>query len=699
MGTILLAEDAAQLEEVEVVAEKSQMQLKLDKRVFNVGKDVSNAGGNAAEILDNLPSVEVDLEGNVSLRGSANVRILIDGKPSGLVGISGSDALRQLQGDLIERIEVITNPSARYDAEGEVGILNIVLKKGRKKGMNGSFGLTTGVPENFGASYNLNFRRNKINWFSNFGINYRNSPGGGFGNFDFLDTGTRYDSEQDRKRKQLSGNIQLGMDWFINPQNTLTTSFLYKKAEGNNTSYITYTDYDADGNITRNEYRDENESEPSFDIEAAMTYEKQFGSKDHTLTIDAKYLENEDLESSTFENGYFDEQAPYLFQNSTNQEYERNILFQTDYIKPLSKNSKVEMGLKTTLREINNDFELEEQQEDGSFLEEIDNDLAYTENIYAAYAIYSNQHKALSYQFGLRYEYSDIETRLLNTNQNNPRTYSDFFPSIHFSYELSTSNQFQLSYSRRISRPRFWYLVPFLTFSDTRSLFSVNPDLNPEYTNSVELGYLKYFEKGSLLSSVYYRYRTGVIERVNLIVDEEEGITTRIPVNLSTQNAYGIEFSLSYEFFKWWKVNGNFNFYRAITEGEFEGRVLESDALTWSSRFNNKMTIFKDIDFQTSVRYRAPRITTQGRRLAMISVDTGFSKDILKGKGTITISAKDLFNSRKRRSETDLPNLFSYSEFQWRSRQFLAVFSYRFNQKKKRGGRRGGYDGGGEMDF
>ena len=417
------------------------------------------------------------------------------------------------------------------------------------------------------------------------------------------------------------------------------------------------------------------------------------------MTFDAKYLGQEDLEDSVFENGILNGN-PTLNERSSNVEGETNILFQTDYVRPLSKKSRFETGLKANLRSIDNDYQVEQKEEgiDWLIVPELDNALQYTENIYAAYAIYSNKWDALSYQFGLRTEYSDIETNLVETNERNPREYLDWFPSVNFSYELDKRNQVQLSYSRRISRPRFWYLLPFLTYSDPRNLFSGNPDLNPEYTNSFETAYLRYFEKGSLLTSLYYRRRTGVIERVN--TDIGDGTTNRLPINLSTQNAYGIEFSLSYDFYKWWKVSGNFDFYRAITEGEYEGRILESDALTWSSRLNNKMTIFGNIDFQTSLRYRAPRVTTQGRRLAMYSIDTGLSKDILKGKGTLTLSAKDLLNSRKRRSEVDLPNLTSYSEFQWRSRQFLLTFNYRINQKKKRGGRnRGGYDGGEGGDF
>lgn len=703
LGIITMSESSQMLEEVEVVAEKSQLQLKLDKRVFNVGKDLSNTGANAAELLDNVPSVNVDVEGNVSLRGSENVRILIDGKPSGLVGISSADALRQLQGDIVQSVEVITNPSARYDAEGEVGIINIVLKKEKREGVNGSFSLNAGYPENFGASYSLNMRKEKFNLFSNFGTNYRTGPGQGFRYQESINPDGEleiYESDRSHERGGISGNLQLGSDWYINKHNTLSTSILYKRSWEDNTARLDYRDYDENYDLIESTSRLNEEAETENNFEVSIGHVKTFENKDHKWSTDFKYITNQEIELADYTQTGDNLENPIL-QRSDNTENETNIFFQSDYVVPVGETGKLEAGTRITLRTIENDYKVEELQDDGEWLvfSELDDQLRYTENIYAAYLIYGNEVNRFSYQFGLRMEHSDIETALIQSGDKNPRQYTDWFPSAHFSYEFTSKDQLQLSYSRRLSRPRFRNLLPFFSYTDNRSNYSGNPDLNPEYTNSVELGYLKYFEKGSVLSSIYYRYRTGVITRVTDLL--EDGITTaRFPVNLAYENAYGIEFSGNYEITKWWDINGNFNFYRAIRAGTFKDERISADTYTWSTRWNTQFQITKKTDFQITANYRAPRIVPQGKVKAMYSINLGASMQILKGKGTLTLSVRDLLNSRKWRSITDTDELFLNSEFQWRARQFLMSFNYRLGKNKskgRRGGQRG--EGGGDMDF
>ncbi len=696
LGIIILSENTTTLDEVEVRAERSSMELKLDKRVFNVGKDLVNAGSNAAEILDNVPSVEVDIDGNVSLRGSENVRILIDGKPSGLVSTSSTEALKQMQGDMVKSVEVITNPSAKFDAEGEVGIINIVLKKEKKKGVNGTFGLTAGWPENFGARYSLNFRRDKINFFSNFGIRYRRNPGGGtyFQETIIDDVLYKYNTESKHIRGGAGGNIQVGMDYYINETNTLTGSVLYRHNNGDNDAKTTYFDLDSNDNLLNTTVRDVDENEKKNVIETNLSYQKTFGHRKHKLTADFTYYQNDDTEIADYIETTDIENTPDIFQASTNTEDQINYMFQSDYTRPIGKDGKFETGIKGNIRSIVNDFQVQQRTENSEFeiLQNFNNELRYSENIYAAYAMYGNKYKEFGYQLGLRSEYSDIKTELLETNESNPRDYLDFFPTVHLTYKLTEKDQVQLSYSRRISRPRFWYLLPFFTFNDVRNRFSGNPDLDPEYTNSFEAGYLKYFEKGTLLSSIYYRYRTGLIERVRIV--QNDGTTDLFPINLAEENNFGLEFSFSYDLTKWWKANANFNFFRAIRQGEYEGQILESDAYRWNSRLNSRMNFAKDFTFQTSFRYRSPGITTQGRSLSIYNWDAGISKDIFKGKGTLTLSAKDILNTRKRRSITELPGFYAESEFQWRSRTVVLDFTYRLNQKKSRRPQRGSWDGG-----
>ncbi len=692
LGKITMAESGATLAEVEVVAEKSQMQLQLDKRVFNVGKDLSNTGVNAAEMLDNVPSVTVDIEGNISLRGSQNVRILINGKPSGLV-MGSENALQQLSGDIIERVEVVTNPSARYDAEGEVGIINIILKKGRKDGFNGSLTLNTGVPSTLGGSYNLNWRKEKFNLFSSLGVNYRENIGGG-SNFQRSTRGgtlSIFESESDRRRKRLSGNFRFGGSYFFSPSSTLTGSVILSKSDGENLSTTTYRDLDENLDLVSTTVRTNDEEDNGNEQEYSLSYEKTYSSRDHKLNIDFKWIEESDRElgdfeqTSTFENSV-------LLQRSDNTENERNAFISADYVQPVGEGGKFEAGVRATLREIDNDFSLLEQNAVGIFepVPNFDDELRYTENIYAAYLMFGNKSNKFSYQFGLRGEYSDVGTELSVSGDRNDRNYFNLFPTAHFSYEITAEDQVQLSYSRRLSRPRFWYLLPFPSFDDIRNQYQGNPNLDPEYSNSFELGYLKYWDKGSLLSSVYYRYRTGVIDRITVVNDD--GTTSRLPVNLSTQDAYGIEFNFNQDITDAWNFNANWNFYREITNGSFEGISLDNDAITWSSRVRTELDITDALGAQLSFNYRAPQNTAQGRSLSVYRMDIGAVLEVFNGKGTVSLNVRDVFNTRKWRRIVEQENFFSESEFQWRGRTARLSFTYRLNKDKGRGKGRGGDD-------
>ena len=694
---ITLLPGAVDLDEVTVEADKSQMELHLDKRVFNVGKDLRSSGSNASEILDNIPSVTVDIEGNVSLRGSENVRILVDGKPSGLTGISSADALRQLQGDLVERVEVITNPSARYDAEGEVGIINIVLKKEKRKGVNGTISARAGVPDNYGLSFNLNWRRKKFNLFTSYGGGYRETPGSGYSlnQFNIGDSSFAYSRNREHTRGGLSQNFRVGSDYFINDRNTLTGSFLYRTSDGDNVSEQTYRDLNNLEEVTQTVIRTETETEVQQDIELNLNYRKTFSRKGRELTANVRWNQNDDTETADLSEISDNPLTADIDQRSSNEEDQENWILQTDYVHPFGKEGTFETGLKSSLRTVINDYRVEQLNEAGEWqvLPAFDNLLEYQENIHAAYVMGGTKIDQFSFQLGLRAEYSDISTELVDTQEKNPREYLDLFPSVHLSYEIDKQQSFQLSYSRRISRPRFRHLLPFFSFSDNRSFFSGNPNVNPEYTNSYEVGYLHQWEKSSVFSSVYYRHRTGVIQRITVV--DSIGFSRVFPINLATEDSYGLEFTFSREIAEWWNLNGSFNFFRAVTSGSYEGEDLFADTYTWNTRTTSKWKLGKLMDGQLSFNYRAPRETAQGRNKSVYNLDAGISREVLKGKGTLTASVRDLFNTRKRRSETFSEGFQAESEFQWRARQFMLNFSYRINQKKRRSRGRGGegFDG------
>ncbi len=686
LGDISIKMDASTLSEVEVRAEKSQVQMSLDKRVFNVGKDLASKGGTAADILDNVPSVTVDIDGGVELRGSGNVRILVDGKPSGMLGADNANSLRQFPANLIDRVEVITNPSARYEAEGMAGIINIILRKEKKSGLNGSFDFNVGYPLQYGVGINLNYRRKNFNFFTNLSTNKRKNIGGGF-NFQRrnLEDGNTLFSDQDRSsdRESWANSIRFGADYIFNKHNTLTAAFLYKIADEDNFGTIDYFDYyNTPSSIKERIRRTDDEIEKENKLEYSLQYNKTFTKKGQKFSAEINYQDNTEEEGSDLlEVTSFPAGAANLNQRSDNKEGENRLSFQVDYVHPFSKESKFEIGARSSLREINNDFDVKEEGLDGwKSLPGLTNIFEYDENIHAAYAIYGNKKGKFSYQIGVRGEYSDVTTTLVTTDSVNARSYINAFPSAHISYDLPKNNAIQLSYSRRIKRPRFWDLNPFFTFSDARNFFSGNPNLDPEFTNSYEISHIKYFENGSISSAIYYRHTTDVIRRVLTVF--QDGTTFRQPENLDSQKDLGLEFTFSLNPVKWLRVNGSFNAFRNIVDG---GEIGSSDSYTSNGRLSTKMTILKNTDFQISGNYRGPRDTPQGRRLTMYTIDLGLSRDILKKKGTLTLSARDLFNSRKRRGIFEEEDFYQKSEFQWRGRQIVLNLNYRLNQKKKRG--------------
>lgn len=695
LNAIELAPEAELLDEVEVTAKRSQMELKLDKRVFNIESDLANAGANAAEILDNIPSVQVDVEGNISLRGSENVRVLIDGKPSSITGSSTADVLRQFQGNMIDRVEVITNPSARYEAEGEVGIINIVLKKEKQKGFNGSIDAVVGVPDNYRLAYNFNYRTKSFNMFTSYGLAYRKSPGSSFllQEYNDGDTAYIYESDVDRERGGLSNNLRVGSDWFINPKTTLTFAGIYTYSDEKNTTDLVYRDLFANRELMREVSRLDVEDEIGENYETSINLVRKFSNDKHKLNVDLQWSIREDEERSNIEELDFSNNN-LLIQNSDNLEGSENLLFQADYTQPIRKEGLFEAGIRGTLREVENDFVVEESFNGGAFQinDQFNNSFVYNEDIFAAYMMFGNKVNKISYQFGLRAEHAEITTLLKRTAEENDWTFTNLFPSAFISYEKSKETSYQASYSRRINRPKFRHLMPFQTFSDRRNLWAGNTNLQPEFTDSYELSLLKYFQKGSLFSSVYYRHRTGVINRITVV--NSAGFTVMQPVNLATEDNFGLEVSGSYRFNEKLNVNANANFYQAFTRGSFEGENLDNEVFTWNGRAVVKMEVLPKTDFQTSFRYTAPQTTPQGRSRSIYSLDLSLGKDILQGKGTLVASVRDVLNSNRRRSVIDNGTLYSESNFQWRARQFLLSFNYRINQKKKSGRPSNGMGGG-----
>lgn len=691
LGVISLSPVVNTLEEVVVQAEKSSMELSLDKKIFNVGKDLANAGGTATDILMNIPSVQVDPEGGIRLRGSSNVRILIDGKPSGLVSFKGGSGLQQLQASMIERVEVITNPSARYEAEGMAGIINIVLRKERNQGFNASFELITGSPSNFGGAANLNYRHRSVNFFVNYGIAYRVQPGEGSLYQEVYGENENIFLKQENEGSIIgfNNNIRGGIDFYFTETSILTGSYLFRRSDATRVTNIEYQNYR--NNLSTMESfetrrQDEEETEPNS--EYSLIYKKSFGEKDHELLAEVKFLDNWESSHQLFTHRYFnadgtENDALSTLERSLNDEFEKQLLFQVDYSKPLGKGGKLETGLRSSSREMVNDFVVGRRNMDGEFipLPELDNIFLYDENIHAAYGILARKGSKLSYQAGLRAEWTDVRTTLQETNEVNPREYINLFPSAHLTLNLPNENALQGSYSRRIRRPFYNDLSPFMTLSDSRNFFSGNPNLDPEFSNVFEIGHIKYFEKGSFTSAVYHRSTRGKIERIRTV--DAEGNSTTFPENLRSEEATGAEFTSEFSVYPWWKFDVNLNFFYADIDGSNIFSTYNNTTYSWFARQTSRFMLPRQFDIQVRGNYEAPQKTAQGKRLALYYADFSLSKDVFKGMGTVYFNVLDVFNTRRMRSITEGANFYTEGNFQLRRRQINLTLTYRIRQAKQ----------------
>ncbi|WP_299709635.1 outer membrane beta-barrel family protein [uncultured Tenacibaculum sp.] len=716
LGTIFLKEDAETLDEVEIIAEKSTVEIRLDKKIYNVGKDMTIKGGNASDVLDNVPSVNVDAEGAVSLRGNENVRILIDGKPSALVGLNGTDALRNLPADAIEKVEVITSPSARYDAEGTAGILNIILRKGKVTGFNGALNLSVGNPDLFQTSGSLNYRTKKLNIFTNLGFSHRNGPGNSFSDFTNLENGVITDFRtEDRtfQRKNNNYNGSIGLEYYLNKNSSITGTFFYRDNNGDDIA-TNVTDF-LDVNRFRIDQitRIENESEDGINKQFSLNYSNNLDDKGQKLTIDFQHSDNNEDEFSSITDNNTLSELNSQFTSST------NTLFQADYVLPIGEKHQLELGHKSEFQDLNSDFRVRDAN--GLPLDpDPSNNINFKQNIYAHYAQFGSKFDKFSYLLGLRVETTEIDLLLINTNEESEKNFTQVFPTVNLGYELNETDNLTLGYSRRLRRPRFWFLNPFETRSSATAVFKGNPDLTPTFTNSYDLGYTTRLGKLTLNSSVYYQRSTDLIQRVSIIEEREingqpTNVFVRQPFNLNNEDRYGFELTTNYNPFKWMRLSSTFNYFKFKTnEFTFTSTATDGTDVTtllpevnndsWFVRFNSRITLPAKIQWQTRVRYRGPQENAQGTRDGVFVANLAFSKDLFKEKATLVLNVNDLLNDRVRRSQTfnpsqENPSTIADQEFQWRERQITLSFTYRFNQKKKRERPQRDYDGGGGEAF
>ncbi|WP_037321392.1 TonB-dependent receptor domain-containing protein [Salegentibacter sp. Hel_I_6] len=722
LGTVSLGLDSDSLDEVLVQAETTQVSVQLDKKIYNIGKDLTTAGGTVSDALNNVPSVSVDVEGGISLRGNENVRILINGKPSAMAGFGDSNVLSQLPAEAIERVEVITSPSARYDAEGTAGILNIILRQKETLGFNGSVNLNLGNPDNAGLSTNLNYRTEKFNLFTNIGWRYFDAPQNNFSDTEYL---RRFNSdgeivrpEYDRIREErevqrlnrnYNGNV--GIEYFLTEQSSITASLFYRYGEDED-----ITDNNSDryigGDLVEQTLRRELQSEEDNSYQISLNYQNKFNDEGHELTADFQYENDAEIQNIFINEDYTfaTEVNPQAFQREEvyTEENQKEYLIQADYVLPLGENARFEAGYRGNFENEVTDYRL--QQEDLATGNLVTNDTLtnifdYEENVNALYSQYGTKFGKFSFLLGLRLENTqlkgDIDSRLsdeelveafgfpIQTEFDN--NYLGLFPTVNLIYELSSDGgeeeNITVGYNRRINRPRGWFINPFPSRSSRTNVFQGNPNLQPAFASAFDIGYLKRWDKLTFTSSVYYQHETDSFERVEENTGQETtdgiDIIRTIPINLATNIRTGGELGILYNPADWLRLNSSFNFFQFETEGEFNGVDYGAKNTSWFARFSSKVTLPGAVDWQTNAFYRGPQENAQTKNEGIFSIDLAFSKEILNESVTLSLNVRDLLNSRKRRSFTSTEFFNRDSEFQWRQRQINLSVIYRFNQQKR----------------
>ena len=698
IGNIPLDLDVSVLDEVEVRAERTQVEIRLDKKIYNVGQDITVKGGNVSDVLANIPSIDVDFDGNISLRGNSNVRILINGKPSGLVGLSGPQGLRSLPSESIEKVEVVTSPSARYSAEGTAGILNIILKKQNLLGFNGNFNVNLGVPRNEGINGTLNVRNEKVNLFGTVNLSNSENSGTFFSetNYTRQDLTIEETNDSDYDNKNIFFN--LGSEYYFDDNTSLTISGFYKK--GDDSSFLTNIVNDISrGSIssTNNRLRDETEMDESF--EYALDFYKDYDRDGQTLSARISYEESEDDGLEDIEDfATFPLISESVFEKVSNIDFQKRLLGQVDFIYPIDKETEFEFGYRGNFLERETDYDVSFLT-GNSFISDpgLSNVFNYKESVNSVYTQFGKKFNKLSALFGLRYENSRQEIDQRTTNQFEIKKYSDLFPTLNLAYEFSSQESLTFGYSKRVRRPRGWNINPFPRRNSVTSFRRGNPFLDPTFTTALEVDYLKRFKKFTLNTSVFYRQSDGNIENiteetgeiVDLIIGNDPNapllqvpVLESYPINLSTNKRIGSELSLTYTPSRSVRLNASFTINSSSIRGQYEDQNFDSDDTNWSTRFNGFVRLPKDYSLQFFGFVRGPSESAFSKREAFGFVTGAIQKSILDKKGTISLKFSDLFNTSQWKYESFRDSFYRKGEGRWREPTYVLTFSYRFNDNK-----------------
>ncbi|MGX1930875.1 TonB-dependent receptor domain-containing protein [Flagellimonas sp. 2504JD4-2] len=689
VGTITLMEETAELDEVEVVAERTTIEQRVDRKVINVGKDLTTAGATASDIMNNIPSLNVDSQtGDITMRGNSNVRVMVDGK---LSNVPVAQLLRQIPSTSIKSIELITNPSAKYNPEGMSGIINIVLHKNANIGFNGSIttGLTKGIEAKFNSSIDLNYRNGKFNFYGNYGNNIGKYVNDG--------TITRLDEnslqEFDFFNNNKSHLYKVGVDFYLNDKNTISvfTNQNIFDGKGEGITAVTYND-DLARNLTQffNDVSDNTSGQYNFN------YKLDFAKEGHNIELEVDHNEFESGQDANFRTSGASLFPDYMDFVDT----ERNQTFiNLDYVNPLDSISKIEVGLESRTFETDVDYSSTglSFNSGGDLIPTPSTDFVYNMDIYSAYATFSQKRNKWSYQVGVRIE--DVEVKAdTNTVRAFTDKYTQVYPSAFLTYSPNEKDQWQVSYSKRVDRPGLGQVNPIREWATPLISSFGNPSLEPQFTNSYELNYTRRIKNGSITSGIFYRSISDEINRAVYVdrLDFNKLILTFD--NFDNTSAYGFELSTNYKPIKWWSINGSFDFYsqtqRGITESldpdvvdptedDITVENVEVDNTAWNLRMNNSFKINKKLTLQAFGFYRGQNRTLQFEVRPMYFANLGARYSFAQGKGTLSFNYNDIFNTMRFGFDGQRPYL-QKGGFNWESNNVYVGMNYRFGGGKYR---------------
>lgn len=700
LGQIEIEPASEQLAEVVIQANEYAVDYHIDKKVLHVSSQLTSSSGSAVDVLQNTPSVKVDVEGNVALRGNSNFTVLIDGRPTVL---ESNEALQQIPASSIQDIEIITNPSAKFDPEGTAGIINIVTKKRSLEGISGLVNANIGLDNKYGGDFLLNYRTEHFNYFVGIDYTSHTYPGTMESERRYYDTDTAFilsSGDRERQRENYSGRA--GIEWFPTDKTVLSVSTRLGSRSFNSESNTDYTEWNSSNINSINNYKSiENGSRSGNFYGIRTNFTQQFTTVDHKL--DAQLLifnregDEENLNKLNNPDG-----SIQSGQKSIESGPGKGLRYRLDYTQPVNKYLSYEGGFQgryVLSSEINEIYDYDVNTFEYNLQTLLSNDVRYLQNIHAAYSLGKGEYRGFGYQLGLRAEYTHREIELTKTGKTHNIDRWDFFPSLHSSFKLSDNHQLIASYSRRINRPRGWRLEPFITWVDAYNVRKGNPGLKNEYINAYELGHQYTFGKSALTSEIYHRTTLNNIESVRRQYEEQSGVMITTFENVGSDYSTGLELSLNTKLRKWWNIDLTGDFYNYRVKGTLDNKSFDKTSFTYNVRLNNTFNLKENTSIQINPAYNGPEIEPQEKEEGYFRIDGAIRQSFFNKSLQATLQMRNILGTAKHESTTKTDDLYYYRQHKYKSPIIMLNITWRINNFKsdRKGGELNGAAGGEEM--